>query len=415
MTELRRLKSGLQLYADVMPGVESAALGFWVRTGAIDETPGESGVAHLLEHMAFKGTARRTARAIAEEIESVGGYLNAVTSYQRTGYYARILKADIPVAVDVLADILSRPLFDEGELAKEREVVVQEIGEANDQPDDHVHDLLQSLKYRGQSAGRPILGSIDTVRSHDSAALRDFMRRHYRPEAMVFAAAGAVDPDALAAMIDNAFEPQPAAPGCARAMPTYIGGAAHELRDVDQTHIALAFPGVGVLDRDYFATRVLAELYGGGMSSRLFQRIREERGLAYSVYAYTESFDEAGSVGVSMGTDESSAQEAVSIVRAELTDIADGIGDGEIARARAVLKATLVMGLESPQGRMEASVGQIFAYGRALGAAEICARLDAVGADDIRRCARRAIEAGKPTLAVVGPARFSALAAAAGC
>ncbi len=410
MAEIRTLANGVRLFVDPMPGLESAALGIWARAGAIDETPEENGVAHLLEHMAFKGTSRRTARQIVEEIEAVGGYLNAATGYQRTGYYARILKNDLPLAFDILADILADPLFDEGELAKEREVVVQEIGEANDAPDDAVGELLQTLAYAGQSLGRPILGGIETVRSHGPARLRGFMQRLYRPEEIVIAAAGAVDADEIERLAVSHFSAR-VANGMAtqRARPRYVGGAAYDARDIDQTHISLAFPGVSARDNDFFATRIFTEAFGGGMSSRIFQRIREDLGLAYSVYAFTESYDDAGIIGAYVGTDEDNAHEAVRLIREELEAAASGMTDAEIDRARALLKSSILMSLESPQNRIETAAAQILTYGDIITPKSLLARLDAVTARDVRRCAERALNDGPASLAVVGPADFPAL------
>ncbi len=410
MAEIRTLANGVRLFVDPMPGLESAAIGVWARAGAIDESLEENGVAHLLEHMAFKGTRRRTARQIVEEIEAVGGYLNAATGYQRTGYYARILKDDLPLAFDILADILSDPLFEESELAKEREVVVQEIGEANDAPDDAVGELLQTLAYKDQPLGRPILGGVETVRSHTPQRLRAFMQQLYRPEDLVIAAAGAVDADAIERLAVSHFGAHAAGGrGAARAKPRYVGGAAHDARDIDQTHIMLAFPGVSARDDDYFATRVFAEAFGGGMSSRLFQKIREEKGLAYSVYAFAECYDETGIVGAYAGTDEENAHEAVRLVREELEAAAGGMTQAEIDRARALLKSTILMSLESPHNRIETAAAQIMTYGDILAPGSLLARLDAVTAHDVRRCAERALQGGAASLAVVGPASFGAL------
>ncbi|MBB5518669.1 M16 family metallopeptidase [Amphiplicatus metriothermophilus] len=415
MTQVSVLSNGVRVAVDPMPELESAALGVWADAGAMDEAPEENGVAHLLEHMAFKGTTRRTARAIAEEIESVGGYLNAATSYQRTGYYARVLKNDVPLAFDILADILTDPLFDEGELAKEREVVAQEIGEAWDSPDDAVMDILQAEVYRGQPLGRPILGSLETVRSHDRARLRSFMDRLYGPENLVVAAAGAVDPDRFLALVERHFaELKAPAPRPARAKPAYTGGARRDARDIEQIHLAVAFPGVSVRHEDYFATRVFAEAFGGGMASRLFQVIREERGLAYSVYAYADCYDDTGVVGAYAGADPAQAETILKLMRGELEKAAESFSEAEAARARAMLKSTLLMGLESPMNRIEAAAAHLFAYGRIVPPDELRARIEATTAADMRRCAGRALEAGPPSLAAVGPGDFARLAAAIG-
>lgn len=415
MAELITLSNGVRLFVDPMPGLESAAIGVWAKAGAVDETEEESGVAHLLEHMAFKGTGRRTARQIAEEIEAVGGYLNAATSYQRTGYYARVLKNDIALAIDILADILTDPLFDETELGKEKEVVVQEIGEAWDTPDDAVHDLLQGVAFRGQSLGRPILGSIDSVRSHGRERLRAFMERLYRSDNLIVAAAGAVDADQIARAVEARFPRAAApAPNAARQAPSYLGGLAFDDREIEQTHVALAFPGVSARHEDFYATRIFAEALGGGMASRLFQTIREDRGLAYSVYAYADCYDEVGIVGAYVGADAANAETATALIRTELQAMTENLAQSEIDRARAMLKSTLLMGLESPAGRAETAAGQIATLGRPIAAAEIRERLESVTIEDVRRCAARALSEGPASVAVVGPADASAIVRAAG-
>lgn len=415
MTDFITLANGVRLYVDPMPGVETAAIGVWAQAGAIDETESESGVAHLLEHMAFKGTSRRSARRIAEEIEAAGGHLNAATSYQRTGYYARVLKTDIALAIDILADILTDPLFDETELKKEKEVVVQEIGEAWDTPDDAVHELLQGVAYAGQSLGRSILGTSDSVRSHHRQRLRHFMDRLYGPENLIVAAAGAVHIDEIARQIESRFPARPAASARqSRPSARYRGGVASDCRDIEQTHIAFAFPGVGARHRDFYATRMLAETFGGGMASRLFQTVREERGLAYSVYAYADCYDETGLLGAYVGCDAVHAEEAAALVRQELERMADDLRQEEVDRARAMLRSTLLMTLESSAGRAEAAAAQIATFGRPVPALEIGERLDAVTLEDMRRCVLRALNEADASISIVGPGDAEAIARAAG-
>ena len=412
MAEIITLPNGVRIVADPMPGLESASVGVWFKAGAIDETEEEHGIAHLLEHMAFKGTSSRTAKQIAEEIENIGGYLNASTGYSRTGYYARVLKSDVGTAMGILADILTDPLFDSGELDKERQVVIQEIGEAADIPDDAVMDMLQRLSYGDHPLGRPILGTVESVTGHARLQLLSFMGRHYAPGDMVIAASGGIDPDATAKLAETFFGARKAAMSPARAKkPAYQGGAGHDPRDIEQTHIALAFPGAAVRDSDYFATRVFAEALGGGMSSRIFQSVREDRGLAYSVYSYADSYDEVGSIGAYVGTDGDNAAEAVSLIRQEIAGMAEAATRKEIDRARAMLKSTLLMGLESPATRADTAAWQLFSHGRLIPASEIAGRLDAVTVDEVKAAAAKAL-AGTPSLAIVGPADFAAVSAA---
>jgi predicted Zn-dependent peptidase len=415
MAELVTLGSGIRLFVDPMPELQTAAIGVWANAGAADEAAVENGVAHLLEHMAFKGTKRRSARDIAEEIETVGGYLNAATTYQRTGYYARVLKNDVGLAVDILADILTEPLFDAAELEKEKEVVVQEIGEAADAPDDAAAELLQSAAFADQSIGRPILGTVDSVRSHAPERLRAFMGRLYGANNLVIAASGAIDTASLAAEIEQRFQALPrGGRNSERARPRYVGGAKHDSRDIEQTHVAIAFSGVGTRHPDFFAACVFAEALGGGMASRLFQTVREQRGLAYTIQAYAECYDDAGLIGVHTGTDADKAPEAARLIREQISRLAGEATETELNRSRAVLKASLLMSLENPAGRIEAAAGQIFTFGRPLAPEEICARLDAVGRADIVRCAERALEDAAPSLAVVGAADFEAVRTAVG-
>lgn len=409
MAELTTLPNGVRILVDPMPGLQSAAVGVWVRAGAIDEAREEQGVAHFLEHMAFKGTRTRTARDIAEEIENIGGYLNASTGYSRTGYYARVLRADVGKAVEILSDILTDPLLDAEELEKERQVVIQEIGEAADTPDDVVMEMLQTLSYGDHALGRAILGTIETVSDHSRDRLLGFMSRHYAPSDIIVAAAGGVDPDEFRKLAEDAFGPRLPVERDARLVkPRYCGGAEHEARDIEQTHIALAFPGAAVRDDDYFATRIFVEALGGGMSSRIFQSVREERGLAYSVYSFADSYDDVGAVGAYVGTDSENAAEAVSLIKSEIAAMAERANEKETARARAMLKSTMLMSLESPAARIETSVGQMFSHGRMLEPAEIAGRLDAVTITDVRAAAAKALE-GAASLAIVGPADFKSV------
>ncbi|MEM9616869.1 MAG: pitrilysin family protein [Pseudomonadota bacterium] len=402
MSETHTLKNGVRIVVDPMPSLETAALGVWAHAGSVDERVEEHGIAHLLEHMAFKGTVRRTAREIAEEIESVGGYLNAATSHQRTGYYARVLKDDVPLAIDLLGDILRHPQFSNAELAKEQEVVVQEIGEAADTPDDVVFELLQEATWDGHSLARPILGTPQSVRAQTPASLREFMARQYHPGALIVAAAGKIDAEQIIALAEAQFgDMTPASADVSRSVPSFVGGQRHYARDIEQTHFALAFPGVSARHEDFFATRVFADALGGGMSSRLFQTIREERGLAYSVYAFADGYEECGLVGTYVGAEAGQVVEAAKLIQREIEAMAHDVTQTEVDRARALLRASLMMSLESPAARIEANAGQVFTFGKTMAPHELVARLDAVTLDDIKRCACRSLE-GPRSIAIVG-------------
>jgi predicted Zn-dependent peptidase len=410
--DLLTLPNGVRIVIDPMPGLLSAAVGVYARAGAIDENREENGVAHLLEHMAFKGTGKRTARQIAEEIEAVGGYLNAGTGYTRTGYYARILSGDVARAMNILADILGDPLFDAAELAKEQEVVLQEIGEAADQPDDAVMELLQTLSYGDHALGRPILGTAESVTAQTPESLRAFMTRAYRAQDLVVIASGGVDRRAFERLAGDAFGGWPTVASAApRDRARYVGGRRHEERDIEQTHVALAFPGAAVTDADYFATRVFVEALGGGMSSRIFQSVREERGLAYSVYSFADAYEETGAVGVYVGTDAGNAIEAISLIRRDIEALAAAPASAEIERSKAMLKSTMLMALENPSSRMETAVGQLYAHGRLIAPEELAGLLDAVDIAGVRAAAEKALS-GFASLAVVGPGEFSGMSAA---
>ncbi|MEX6634374.1 M16 family metallopeptidase [Hyphococcus lacteus] len=403
MKRVQTLSNGIRVVADPMPGLQTAALGVWVHAGSIDEVDGEHGIAHLLEHMAFKGTKRRSALALAEAIESVGGYLNAATSHQRTGYYARVMKDDLALGADILSDILQSPLFDETELTKEREVVVQEIGEAFDTPDDIVFELLTEAAWDVHPLGRSILGTPESVRAQTPKSLRGFMDRCYRPQDMIIAAAGAIDESELMALAEDCFgEYTSKGEGGKRQKAEFCGGVRQDNRDIEQTHLALAFPGVSSSDEDFFATRLFADVLGGGMSSRLFQKIREERGLAYSVYAFADGFEQSGLFGAYVNAEEKHIIEAAKIIRGEMEAASQRLDESEVARARALLRSSLMMGLESPAARIESAAGQLMVYGALMSPEEILAKIDAVTMADLKRCGERALS-GKHAVSIVGP------------
>jgi len=305
--EISKLSNGLTVVTDPMPGLESAAVGIWVNTGSRNERPEEMGVSHMLEHMAFKGTATRSARAIAEEIEAVGGILNAYTGREQTAFHARILKNDVPLALDIIADILTSPSFEQAELERERQVVLQELGQARDTPDDIVFDHLQSAIFKDQPLGWPILGEEATVNAFSRQMLKDYMASQYRLEGMTLVASGAVEHDAILKLAQEkcaGLNPGTVLP-CAPAH--YVGGDFRAVEDLEQAHVAYAFPGLSNPDADYFVAQVYATALGGGTSSRLFQEVREKRGLCYSVYAFSNGFQDSGFLGIYAGTGESEA------------------------------------------------------------------------------------------------------------
>lgn len=401
--EVTRLPSGLSVVTDRMPHLESASLGVWIGSGSRDERADEHGISHLLEHMAFKGTKRRTARQIAESIEAVGGDLNAATSVESTAYYARVLKADVALALDVLADILSEPTFDPEELRREQNVIVQEIGATEDAPDDLVFDRLQETAFPDQPVGRSILGTPETVRSFNAARIRAYLSRNYRAPDMLVAAAGAVEHGKIVAEVEKRFGSfaGPAAPPPERA--TFAGGTRVESRDLEQVHIAMALHGLPVRDEALYSLQVFTNVLGGGMSSRLFQEVRETRGLCYAIHAFHMPYSDTGLFGLYAGTDETDAPELMRVVIDQIANATETLNETEVNRAKAQMKAGLLMALESSEARVGQIARQMLAYGRPIPLEEIVARVDAVTVESARAAGRALIERGRPAIAALGP------------
>ena len=396
------LANGMTVATDFVPSVETASVGVWVNAGTRHETPDINGVSHMLEHMAFKGTARRSARAIAEEIEAVGGFINAHTARDHTAYYAKVLKEDVPLAVDILADILQHPAIDPQELAREQEVVVQEIAQAVDAPDDIIFDHFQTTAYPGQAVGRPVLGTAELVRGFRRDTLASFIHRHYGPARMIVATAGNVRHDTVLEMATRQFTALPPSSPAPEDAPRYVGGDFREDREIEQVHLVLGFDGVGASDPDIYAASVLSTLLGGGMSSRLFQEVREKRGLAYTVYSFVGALNDGGLFGIYASTGENDATETLAVVCDEAMKVTAGVTEEELARARAQFRAGLLMSLESTDTRSERLARQISTYGRPLTIDEVVDRIEAVDADAVIRVAKRVFR-GNPTLAAIGP------------
>jgi predicted Zn-dependent peptidase len=403
--ELSRLPSGLAVITDAMPHLETASLGVWVGSGSRYEEQDEHGISHLLEHMAFKGTSRRTAREIVETIEAVGGDLNAGTGVEITAYYARVLKADVPLALDVLSDILTDPAFDPEELTREQNVIVQEIGAAEDTPDDIVFDHLQSTAFPDQAVGRSILGTPTTVRSLTGRRLRSYLSRTYRAPDMVIAAAGAIDHQTVLAEAERRFAKinGSAAP---RPVPArYRGGSRIETRDLEQVHVAMALEGLPQGAPDLYSLHVFTNIVGGGMSSRLFQEVREVRGLCYSIYAFHSPYTDTGLFGLYAGTDQIDAPELMRVVIGEIASAAETLSDAEVARAKAQMKAGILIALESSSARAEQLARQLITHGRPIPVEEIVAKVDAVTVESARAAGRSLISRSRPALALLGRGR----------
>lgn len=396
------LPNGLRVVSDFIPSVETASLGVWLDVGTRNETKDINGIAHMLEHMAFKGTERRTALQIAEEIEAVGGYLNAYTGRETTAYYARILKEDAPLAVDILSDILQYSTFDAAEFEKEQSVIIQEIGQSNDTPDDIVFDYFQETCFPGHSMGWPTLGTVDVIQPLKPEIVKDYMKRHYGAKQMVFSAAGNIDHDDLVQRVSKGFTNL--TPDCSHSLTParYQGGDYRQDKELEQVHVLLGFEGVPYGHKDYYALSVLSTLLGGGMSSRLFQEIREKRGLVYTVYSYMSSYKDSGVFGIYAGTGEDEVKELFPVVCEQLKTLGSTLNETEINRAKAQLKASLMMGLESTSNRCERLANHVLIYGRPLSSTEIIKSINNVTKEDLKNLSDRLFKSPL-TLTTLGP------------
>ncbi|MBS1300817.1 pitrilysin family protein [Loktanella sp. SALINAS62] len=402
--ELHTLSNGFRIVTEHMPGLASASVGIWVNAGGRHETASQNGIAHFLEHMAFKGTKRRTSLEIAESIEDVGGYINAYTSREATAYYARVLEADVGLGLDVISDILLNPLFEDREIEVERGVILQEIGQALDTPDDIIFDWLQETAYPGQALGRTILGPEERVASFTRDDLTGFVGQHYGPNQMILAAAGAVDHDALVAEAERLFGHLPSAPRAGLIEPArFASGERRENKALEQVHFALAFEGPDYRDPDIYTAQIYATAMGGGMSSRLFQEIREKRGLCYTIFAQAGAYEDTGMTTIYAGTSAAEIGQLATVTIDEMKRAVDDMSAAEIARARAQMKAGLLMGLESPSNRTERLARLLAIWDRIPPLSETIERIDAVTTGDVRKFAERTLRAGT-ALTLYGPA-----------
>jgi predicted Zn-dependent peptidase len=402
---LHTLPNGFRIATEAMPGLKSAAIGVWVLAGGRHERAEQNGIAHFLEHMAFKGTARRTALEIAEAIEDVGGYINAYTSREMTAYYARVLEDDVGLALDVISDILLNPAFSPDEIEVERGVILQEIGQVLDTPDDIVFDWLQEAAYPNQPLGRTILGPEERVQAFGKDDLRRFVREHYGPGQMILCAAGAVDHDAICRAAEEVFGHLAPIRAPALIQPAaWRGGERREIKALEQVHFALALEGPDYRDPAIHTAQIWATAMGGGMSSRLFQEIRENRGLCYTIFAQAGAYEDTGLTTIYAGTSAADVVELVDLTVGEMRRAADDMSDAEVARARAQMKAGMLMGLESPSNRAERLARMLSIWGRVPPVEEQIARIEAVTTRDVRDYAGRMAGGTGTALALYGPA-----------
>ena len=410
---LHTLSNGVRVICDPLASFETLALSVVVGRGARSESKAQSGWAHLTEHMVFKGAGARSAREIVEVIEAEGGNINAATGHERTSFQIRALAGGLPLGMSVISDLMFRPRFDPAELEREKAVIDQEIAEAADTPDDLVFDLAQAAAFGDSGLGRPILGTTKSVDAARSEALAAFRANLYAPDRIVVSAAGAVDEDVLLEEAERWFGGE-ASPAPAPEPPTavFLGGARTKAMKLEQAHLVFMLPSVGSRHEDYFALRLFAECLGGGMASRLFQEAREARGLAYNIDAFAETYSDTGVLGVYAGCTGERAAQTAEVAAQQIRALTKAPEAGELARAKAQLKAALFMGRESLLSRAEQAAGQTLLLGRVLGSPELAAGIDAVTLDDLSRVGHHALAAGKSAQAVLGPREASAAAAA---
>ena len=402
MIQIHRLKNGIRVVTDVNPNTASVSLGVWVAVGARFETPDINGISHVLEHMAFKGTSSRSAFDISREIEDVGGIVNAYTGKDMTAYYVKVLKKDWPLGLDIISDILQHSVMDKDELAREQGVIIQEINMSNDTPDDLIFDLYNQVAYPDQPLGRTILGTPSNVRSVTSRKLLDYMRTQYTTDRLVISVAGDIDVDEFLAKCEESFTEITQKSGTLAEPARYVGGEIRQSKKNEQVNLILGFEGCGYTDKDYYTAALLASVFGGGMSSRLFQEIREKRGLVYSIYAFNSPETDTGTFGVYAGTGEAEVAELLPVLCDEINRLPETLDDVEILRAKNRAKARLLMRSENHGTHAESNAIDMIIHGRVVPDEEAIAKIEAVTKQDMSRVARQ-IFAGKPTLASLGP------------
>ncbi len=401
--KINRLSNGMRIVTENMPGMKSASIGVWVNVGGRHELESQNGIAHFLEHMAFKGTKRRSALQIAEAIEDVGGYINAYTSREMTAYYARVLENDVELALDVIGDIILNPIFDPNEIEVERGVILQEIGQSLDTPDDIVFDWLQEVSYPDQPLGRTILGPADKVSKFSRDDLSGFVKENYTPDQMVLSAAGSVDHNAIVAQAEVLFGDRKPGNRPAFVPGTFSNGERLENKDLEQAHFTLAFEGPNYKSPDIYTAQIFSTAFGGGMSSRLFQEVREKRGLCYTIFSSAGAYSDTGTLTLYAGTSGDQVAGLAEITMDELKRAADDMSDEEVARARAQMKAGLLMGLESPASRAERLARMVAIWDRVPDLDEVIARVDDVSTAMVRDFAGGLVQSQAMAMAVYGP------------
>lgn len=406
------LSNGFQIVTEHMPGLQSASVGIWVKAGGRHERSDQNGIAHFLEHMAFKGTASRSALEIAEMIEDVGGYINAYTSREVTAYYTRVLKNDVGLSLNLLFDILQKSVFEAKEIEIERGVILQEIGQALDTPDDVIFDWLQETAYPDQALGRSILGPSEQVSVFDRDNLIAFIKEHYRPNRMILSAAGAVDHDAIVKFAESTFGNLPAMHSAEKfSTARFQSGEFRKQKDLEQAHLALAFESPGYLHDDIYAAQIYSIALGGGMSSRLFQEIRENHGLCYTIFAQAGAFSDTGMMTIYAGTNAEQLPQLMKLTFDELSRAAEDMSQVELDRARAQMKAGMLMGLESASNRAERLARMVQIWGHVPLIEETVAKIENVSLEKLRQFAEHSASSASSAMALYGPVEKAPLLA----
>lgn len=400
--QMTTLKNGLRILSSTRPHLETVSLGVWIKTGSAFEQEDVNGISHFFEHTCFKGTQRRTALQISEEIEDVGGQMNAYTSREFTAFFAKMLKGDAELAIDVIADILQNATFSEEELTKEREVVVQEIKQSIDTPDDIIFDYFQEAAYPNQALGRTILGPAEKVRGFGAETLRNYLKSNYAAENMVACAVGNIKHEDFVRMVEERMSGIQPKVSFTPEKQLYKGGFFIEKRDIEQAHVLLGFEGTPYESEDYYPSVIFSTLFGGGMSSRLFQEVREKRGLVYTVYSFANSHTQSGLFGIYAGTGKEELEQLIPVVADEIRKVRENlVSEKELERAKVQMKASMLMGLESSSSSAEVLARQMLLFNRVIPVDEMVARVEKVTLQDIQNTANK-IFSGRPTYTLLG-------------
>ena len=402
MHKITTLENGLRIVTQEMLSLETVAMGIWNFVGGRDEIESNNGVAHLLEHMAFKGTKTKSALEIAETIENVGGDINAYTSKEITAYYVKLIAEDLPLGINILSDILQNSIFAEEELNRERGVILQEIGMYLDSPDEMIFDYWQEKAFANQPFGRSILGKTDIIKNISRDEVKNFMASHYNPNKMVISAAGKVDHEKFVDAIQASCTNLPNGKTKNREKAIYSAGEYREQKKLEQIHLLIGFEGIDYHNEDYYSLLIFSSLLGGGMSSRLFQEIREKRGLVYGISSFCSSYSDTGIFGIYSGTGDSQIQELIPILCEQLNNTPDTITEKEINRGKAQLKASLMMARESAFRRCEIAARQLLVFDRLIEPKEILNKIDQVNINTVRNISKKILT--KPmTISSIGP------------